>query len=62
MSEKQDISAKLNDCDRRQHDWLELSEKTFEFATYAKEWFTNGTMDDKKKIFRNLGQNFSLKD
>ncbi|MBT3865328.1 recombinase family protein [Candidatus Peregrinibacteria bacterium] len=62
LKEKEQIAEKLEDCDRRQKDWLDLSEKTFEFATYAKHWFETGTLDDKKSVFQSLGQNFLLKD
>ena len=28
-------------------DWVELSERTFDFARYAQAWFNNGDMDTK---------------
>ena len=42
-------------------EWLDLTEKTFNFATYAKVWFEKGDYETKTEILGSLGQNFSLK-
>lgn len=42
--------------------WLELSERTFNFARYASVWFFKGDMETRRAIFASLGSNFSLKD
>jgi len=42
--------------------WLELTEKTFDFATKAREAFINGNMDTKKDILMAIGQNPTIKD
>lgn len=40
--------------------WLELTEKTFEFATYAREAFIKGNVKTKTDILRSLGQSFTF--
>ncbi|HCW32027.1 MAG: resolvase domain-containing protein [Candidatus Peregrinibacteria bacterium GW2011_GWF2_39_17] len=62
LKEKKKIETKLIDCGDRQNQWVELTEKTFNFATYARYWFEEGSLEDKKRIFQTLGQNFLLKD
>ncbi len=42
--------------------WLELSERTFNFARYAAVWFFKGDIETKRAIFACLGSNFLLKD
>ncbi len=42
--------------------WLELTEKTFDFATNAREAFINGDLDTKKDILMAIGQNPTIKD
>ena len=44
----------------RVNEWLELSERTFNFATYARYWFEKGDYEAKTGILRALGQNFVL--
>ena len=62
IKEKENFSAQLGDCDQRVDNWLELTEKTFNFVTYAKYHFETGSIEDKKLVFQTLGQNFLLKD
>jgi hypothetical protein len=38
-----------------------LSERTFNFARYARKEFIKGTKEKKREIFAALGQNFSVK-
>ncbi len=42
--------------------WLELTEKTFHFATNAREAFIHGDMETKKDILMAIGQNPTIKD
>ena len=42
--------------------WLELSERTFNFARYAGVWFSKGDLETKRAIFACLGSDFILKD
>lgn len=53
----------LRSTERRAEDWLELTEKVFDFATYARVRF-NETNDPKIKrdILQTLGANFLLAD
>jgi len=43
-------------------EWVELSEKTFNFARYARTWFAQGDLETKRAIFACLGSNPLLKD
>ncbi len=43
-------------------DWLTLSERTFNFACYARAHFNNGTMETKRTIFAALGSHLVIKD
>lgn len=56
------IDDLLRGTEQRADDWLELTEKAFDFATYAKVKFANGTLDIKRDILRTLGTNLTLKD
>jgi hypothetical protein len=62
LIEKQAYERQLTKQSKRQDDWLELSEKTFNFACYARYWFTNGTKEQKRTILRTLGLNLRLRD
>lgn len=60
MKEKAKLQERLDDTDNRINRWVELSEKTFNFACYAKHWFANGDSQKKKEIFFGLGSNLTL--
>ncbi len=62
VKEKNELGARLQDTDGRLNAWLELAQGVFKFATHAKYWFEHGTIEDKKTIFQQLGQNFLLSD
>lgn len=62
MKEKSDIEHEIRNVEERVNDWLELSEKTFNFATYAKQWFDKGDVEEKTYILRALGENWIMKD
>jgi site-specific DNA recombinase len=53
---------KIDLTDERQEDWLELSKKTFEFATYARHWFEEGDLQTRLNIVRSIGSNLKLLD
>jgi site-specific DNA recombinase len=53
-----DIEAHSKDMEQ----WVELSERTYNFARYASTWFTNGDIETKRAIFACLGSNLILKD
>lgn len=52
----------LRDTEQRAEKWLELTEKTFDFATYARQNFKDGDPEVKREIFTTLGSSFLLKD
>ncbi len=56
------LTSNLRETESRAEKWLELTEKTFNFAHYAREKFMNGGIEKRREIFSALGQNFSIKD
>ncbi len=62
LKEKAEIEQKLDTLSQRADEWLELTEKTFRFAIYAKHNFDKGDYKTKTSILRALGSTFVLKD
>jgi predicted metal-binding protein len=62
LKEKNELEAELNATGRQIEDWVELTEKTFNFARYARIWFAKGDLQTKRTIFACLGSDFILKD
>ncbi len=62
LLEQQQVRRRLKETDTRADIWLELSEKTFIFAAYARYWFANGTNQQKKEILSTIGSNLMIKD
>lgn len=62
IHEKNQIQNKIDQTHKDADQWLELTEKTFKFATYAKHWFYSGTPEEKTAILRAFGTNFILTD
>jgi site-specific DNA recombinase len=69
IKERDDLKSKiaklktsLRDTESRAEKWLELTEKTFNFACYARKEFNLGGLDKKREIFAALGWNFLIKD
>ena len=56
------LKSNLRNTENRADKWLELTEKAFSFACYARENFNSGTLERKREIFSALGWNFSIKD
>ncbi len=56
------LTSNLRETESRAESWLELTEKTFNFACYARKEFILGSLEKKREIFSALGQNFSVKD
>lgn len=54
----------LAESEDREEKWLELTEKTFKFATYAKKHFVNSesSPENKKAILLGLGWNHTITD
>ena len=62
LKEKAEIQQQLDNLNQRADEWLELTEKTFEFAVYAKHNFNVGDYIEKTNILRALGSTLILKD
>jgi len=62
LKEKALLEEILNDTGQRAEKWLELSERAFNFARYARYWFKNGSPEEKRQIFTALGSNIIVKD
>ena len=56
------LTGNLRDTESRAEKWLELTEKTFNFACYARKGFLTTDLNTKREIFSALGQNFWMKD
>ena len=56
-----EMKEKLRHTEDRAERWLELTEKTFNFATYARSAFINGGLELKKEILMSLGYNPQIK-
>ena len=56
------LKGKLRETETRAEKWLELTEKTFNFATYARKAFLTGGLELKKEILMTLGENLIIKD
>ncbi len=56
------LDESLRDTEKRADEWLELTEKAFNFATYARTHFRNGSLQAKREILMTLGKNLVLKD
>lgn len=62
LQEKSVIERELSNTSLRVNEWVDLTIKTFHFATYAKAWFDKGDYETKTAILRALGVTFTLKD
>lgn len=61
-AEKTRIDQLLRSTEDRADEWLELAEKAFDFAVYARVHFNNGSLEKKREILMTLGTNIILKD
>jgi len=59
--EKAKLWEKINGSEHCRNQWHELAIKTVNFASYAKEVFEKGSLDQKKEILSALGSNLFLK-
>ena len=62
IKEKNQLETDLNVTGQKIEEWVELTEKTFKFARYARMWFDNPDLKVKKTIFSCFGWNLLLKD
>ncbi len=56
------VDEGLRSTETRAESWLELTERAFDFATYARAHFQEGDLLTKRDILMTLGENFLLKD
>lgn len=57
LKRKESIESDLRTQGVQLEQWLELSERTFNFARYARSWFLNGDSDVRRSILACLGSN-----
>jgi len=62
LKEKNEIEKDLNNVGEQIEEWVELTERTFNFARYARAWFAKGDLDTKRAIFACLGSHLLLQD
>ena len=62
IKEQKEAEKNLNEWTGKQHKWIDLTAKTFEFCSVAKKKFETGTIWDKRRILRCVGSNLFLKD
>jgi len=62
LKEKSHLEELLQGTGHRLEQWVNLSEKTFEFACSARTRFAEGTPTTKKEILATIGSNLTLKD
>jgi site-specific DNA recombinase len=61
QNEKSRLKELLRDSEARADKWIELTEKAFDFATYARQAFISGDLQIKKEILSALGSNHMIK-
>jgi len=62
MKEKNQLETELQSVGKKVDEWIEFSDKTFNFVCYARKWFAKGDLETKKAIFACFGWNLLLKD
>jgi site-specific DNA recombinase len=62
LGKKKAIKKQIDSYDRRVDNWLELTERAFNFLAFARNSFINGTTTDKRVILQTLGANITLLD
>jgi len=56
------LKAQLKEDINYDERWIELTERAFYFATYARQNFATGSVETKREVFTTLGSNYQLKD
>ena len=69
IKERDELQGKLlrlresvREIEKRADEWIELTEKAFNFATYARIHFKNGSLATKREILKTAGTKFILRD
>lgn len=60
--QKRLLQESINSYTEQVDEYIQLAQRTFNFATYAYIWFKEGDRDTKRSIFNCLGSNPILKD
>ncbi len=60
LNEKSAIKRQIDNYDDRVDNWLELTERAFNFTTHARTAFIEGSPEDKRNILQTLGTNITL--
>lgn len=60
--ERHSMKQELEKNELRADKGMELTEKCFNFALYARYWFEHGSNEQKRILLRTLGSNLQLKD
>lgn len=56
------MRKQTKETEERIDNWVELTEKVFDFATHAHSAFLTGSLETKKQILMALGSNPTMKD
>ena len=56
------LDQQLRNTEKRAENWMELNEKAFNFAAYARIHFQSGDIRTKREILKTLGKNLVLQD
>jgi len=62
VKEKTALEGELKTHGKVIEEWVELSERTFNFARYAQIWFARGDMETRRAIFASLGSHLIIQD
>ena len=62
LSVKVALESELKTHGKTIEEWVELSERTFNFARYAQIWFAKGDMQTRRAIFAALGSHLIIED
>lgn len=57
-----ELEGQLQGQTQIQGNWLDTAEKVFDFATNARYWFNEGTINQKRSIVATIGLNLTLED
>lgn len=63
LAEKKQLEEAQQDTGRKIEEWIDLAQNSFDFATAARVWLENGTLEQKRAIFMSLSEsNLILRD
>lgn len=58
----EELEQTIASTEEMNNKWMEMTERTFNFAAHAHKSFTEGDLQTKREIFRALGSNFQIQD